>query len=206
MKRLDRLAITLSLVACIAAAPSALAGRKKGAPTEPGKYKEWKDEIDMLEIVKVFRLEDYDRIAVQNFDTGETPLPEKDDNTYEPVKKILKNVEGPLARGLESELDDDELVIDASDKTGEGVLIVTGEVEEMNPGSKAARYWGGFGAGAAGTRLAIEISDGATGEVLLRITQERRSGVGAFGGDYEELLNRNLEAIGADIALVLRSF
>lgn len=206
MKGIDRIAIALGLVIVLAAAPTALAGKKKGASTDPGTYKEWKDEIDELEIVKVFKLADYTKVAVQSFDTAETPLPEKSDNTWEPVQKVLSNVEGPLARGIEEELENPKLEIVASDATGEGVLVVTGNVEAMNPGSKAARYWGGFGAGAAGTRLMIEVKDGASGDVLLRMTQERRSGVGALGGDYEELLNRNLEAIGADIALVLGSF
>ncbi|MCM2316831.1 MAG: DUF4410 domain-containing protein [Thermoanaerobaculia bacterium] len=206
MKRIDRFTISLCLVVLVAFAPSALAGRKKGASTEPGTYKDWKDEIDLLEIVEVFKLADYSKVAVQDFDTSETPLPEADDNTFEPVKKVLSNVEGPLAKGIEDELDRDTPEVVASDAKGEGVLIVTGNVEAMNPGSKAARYWGGFGAGAAGTRLMIEVKDGASGSVLLRITQERRSGVGALGGDYEDLLNRNLRAIGADVALVLGSF
>ncbi|MBI2212820.1 MAG: DUF4410 domain-containing protein [Acidobacteria bacterium] len=205
MKNIDRTVVALALMSCLAAAPVALA-RKKNASTEPGKYKDWKGEIDELEIVRTFKLADYERIAIQGLDTRTTPLPEKDDNTYEPVQQVLTNIEGPLARGLERELGSRTVEVEASDKKGAGVLIVTGVVEEMNPGSKAARYWAGFGAGAAGSRLAIEVQDGETGEVLLRIVQERRSGVGAFGGDYVELLERNLEAIGADLALVLGSF
>lgn len=206
MTSIGRIALTLAVAGALAFAPQALAGKKKGASTEPGTYKEWKDEIDVLEIVTSFKLADYTKIAVQGFDTENTPLPEKADNTFEPVKKVLGNVEGSLAKGIEEELESKTIEVEASDKKGAGVLVVTGVVEAMNPGSKAARYWAGFGAGAAGTRLAIEVKDGASGDVLLRITQERRSGVGAFGGDYEDLLNRNLEAIGADIALVLSSF
>jgi hypothetical protein len=48
--------------------------------------------------------------------------------------------------------------------------------------------------------------DAATGTVLLRFTQERRSGVGLFGGDYVELMNRNLVTIGQDLAGVLKAF
>ena len=47
---------------------------------------------------------------------------------------------------------------------------------------------------------------GATGKVLLKIDQERRSGVGAMGGDYVELMQRNLRAIGEDMALVFSKF
>lgn len=206
MKRVERIATAVAVAASIAVAPAALAVKGKAAPNQPGKFKEWKGEIDQLEIVKVFRLADYDAIAVWGFATDDTPLPEKNDNTYEPVKKILTNIEGAVAAGIADELDRKPIEVEASDRQGPGVLVVTGVVEEMDPGSQAARYWGGFGAGAARTRLRIEVKDGESGEVLLRITQERRSGVGTYGGGYEELLNRNLAAIGADVAFVLGAF
>jgi uncharacterized protein DUF4410 len=76
----------------------------------------------------------------------------------------------------------------------------------MDPGSRAARYWAGFGAGAARTKLVGEVADAASGKVLLRFTQERRSGVGMGGGNYIELMNRNLVTIGEDVAGVLKAF
>src|SRR5512133_3898922 len=97
MKKLEHVAIATALVSCLLLAPSTLA-KKKGASTEPGKYKEWKGEIDELEIVRSFRLGDYRHVAVQGFDTDNTPLPDKDDNTFGPVKTVLRNIEGPLAK------------------------------------------------------------------------------------------------------------
>jgi hypothetical protein len=76
----------------------------------------------------------------------------------------------------------------------------------MDPGSQAARYWGGFGAGAARTEVEGEVVDARTGKALLRFRQERRSGVGMFGGDYVKLMQRNLRTIGEDLAGVLRRF
>jgi hypothetical protein len=76
----------------------------------------------------------------------------------------------------------------------------------MDPGSRAARYWAGFGAGAARTKVEGELVDAASGRVLLRFTQERRSGVGMAGGGYASLLRRNLEAIGEDVGNGLRRF
>ena len=35
---------------------------------------------------------------------------------------------------------------------------------------------------------------------------ERRSGVGAYGGDYQELMQRSLNQIGEDVAHMLREF
>lgn len=87
-----------------------------------------------------------------------------------------------------------------------GTLIVRAKVLNMDPGSRAARYWAGFGAGAARAELSGEVVDAATGKVLLRFQQERRSGVGVAGGDYVNLMNRNLRAIGEDVALILSAF
>jgi hypothetical protein len=50
------------------------------------------------------------------------------------------------------------------------------------------------------------VVDAATGQVLLRFTQERRSALGPLAGDYVELMNRNLVTIGQDLAGVLKAF
>jgi hypothetical protein len=193
------------LLAAVAAAPVAEARGKKTSSTEPGKYKEWGPDIDEIEIVKSFKLADYLTIVVETLDTDETPLPEKDDNTYEPVKKVLASATEGFVQGLRGEVDA-KVEIAEKAKKNSGTLIVRGTVENMDPGSKAARYWAGFGAGAARTRISGEIVDAKSGEVLVRFTQERRSGVGVMGGDYQELMQRNLNAVGKDIANLLKAF
>jgi hypothetical protein len=199
--RLSFSLIVLSLLA------SPLAARKgKGPSTEPGKYTEWNEEIDELEIVETFKLSDYSKVVVEPFDTDDTPLPEKDDNTYEPVQQVLKDPAGPFMEGLTGEL---ERKIDVSPGSGgksEGTLIVRTKILNLDPGSKAARYWAGFGAGAARAEVSSEVVDAATGKVLFRFKQERRSGVGVAGGDYVKLMQRNLRAIGEDMALILNAF
>ena len=45
-----------------------------------------------------------------------------------------------------------------------------------------------------------------SGKILLRFKQERRSAVGSYGGNYEDLLNRNLWTIGKDLANVFQHF
>jgi hypothetical protein len=78
----------------------------------------------------------------------------------------------------------------------------------MDPGSRAKRMWIGYGAGAARTAIEAEIIDAATGDVLVRFTQERRSGIERFGrgSSYEEIMKRNLAAIGKDAANLLNVF
>ena len=51
-----------------------------------------------------------------------------------------------------------------------------------------------------------EIVDAKTKAVLLKFTQERRSGVGMMGGDYVNLMKRNMRALGEDVANILGVF
>ncbi|MES1245597.1 MAG: DUF4410 domain-containing protein [Acidobacteriota bacterium] len=204
MRTLTRIGIALLLFGAVAL-PAAAARKSKAAPTAPGVYVDWKNEVDELEIVEPFKLSDYETVSVEAFDTKDTPLPEADDNTYAPVKSVLADPAGPFTQGLAGGVGDR---IDVSRDSGGGArsIVLRIRVEEMDPGSRAARYWAGFGAGAARTRLAGEAVDSETGKVLFRFKQERRSGVGMYGGSYVELLNRNLVTIGEDVALVFSAF
>ena len=199
--------LRLVLALLILAAPgSAAFAKKKPAPTAPGKYTEWDGEIDELEIVQSFKLADYDRVVVEPFDTSATPLPEEKDNTYAPVKNVLARVTPPFVEGLAGELSKPAEVGEKGKKAEPGTLLVHGKVLNMDPGSKAARYWAGYGAGAARTEIEGDVTDVRTGKVLLRFHQERRSGWGTFGGDYEKLMDRSLHQIGEDLAGVLKHF
>lgn len=201
--------LRLILALIILAAPaSVVSAKQKPAPTAPGKYTEWAGEIDELEIVQAFKLADYDRVVVEPFDTSATPLPEANDNTYAPVKNVLARVTPPFVEGLASEISKPAEMGEKGKHPAPGSLVVRGKVITMDPGSKAARYWAGFGAGAARTEIEGEVMDVRTGKVLLRFHQERRSGSGfnAFGGDYEKLMERSLRQIGEDVAGVLRHF
>ena len=204
-RTLLRLSLALALLTLLAS-PLQAARKGKGPSTEPGRYTEWNEEIDELEIVETFKLSDYTKVVVEPFDTDETPLPEKDDNTYEPVQQVLKAPAGPFAEGLGGEMEGKITVSQGSGEKGGGTLIVRNKLLTLDPGSRAARYWAGFGAGAARVEVSGEVVDAATGKVLLRFKQERRSGVGVAGGDYVKLMERNLRAIGEDMALILNAF
>lgn len=203
MNNLSRIWFAVLLLAVVAL-PADAARKPKEPPTAPGKYVDWREDIDELEIVETFKLSDYQQVAVEPFDTEDTPLPEKDDNTYKPVEAVLADPAGPFTQGLAGALDGIKV---GRDRPAEGkVLLVRARVESMDPGSRAARYWASFGAGAARTRLAGEIVDAETDRVLLRFTQERRSGFGVAGGNYVELMNRNLVTLGEDVGLILDAF
>ncbi|MEM7051437.1 MAG: DUF4410 domain-containing protein [Acidobacteriota bacterium] len=185
--------------------PALAEARKgKGAPTAPGEYVDWNDEMDQIEIVETFDLDDYQRLVVTELATEDTPLPEPDDNSYRHVVAVLEDVESSLIEGLRKELS--RLKVEAGESGGEGALLLRGRVVEMDPGSRAARYWASFGAGATRAKISAEVVDAATGTVFFRFTQERRSGVGVGGGKYDKLMHRSVRAIGKDLGAGLEQF
>jgi hypothetical protein len=200
--------VTRLAVLCLAAStvfPAYAAKKGEGASTEPGSYKKWGPDIDEIEIVKKFELSSYKNVVVVPMETGDTPLPPKDENTYEPVVKILGTATEAFVEGLQKNTEA-KVSVDAKPGKGAGTLIVRTKVEMMDPGSRAKRYWAGFGAGAARTKISGELVDAKTKEVLVRFSQERRSGFGMGGGSYEAVMTKNLRALGSDVAAILNQF
>jgi hypothetical protein len=187
----------------------ALQARSKPAPTAPGKYKEWGPDIDEIEIVKALNLSDYDKIVVVPFDTSASPLPDKSEKSYNSIKSVLEGYSLTLAEALRKELKA-KAEVETANKAPKSskTLIISGKVLDLSPGSRAKRYIGGFGAGAAGTKLSGELVDAKTGNVLIRFTQERRSG-GSFkfaGGNDMDVMRDSIHAEGQDIAHILDAF
>lgn len=189
----------------VAFSPAEARGPKKG-PTEPGKYKAWGPDIDELEILKTFRMSDYDTIAVTSFDTSHTTVPDAKD---ESVKAALSGFNETLAEALRDELKSKAKVeVTSSTPKTARTLLIRGTVEEMSPGSRAGRYLAGFGAGAAGNKTTGEIVDAKSGTVLARFTQARRSGgtMKFGGGSNKQVMRDSIHAVGEDIAHILDSF
>lgn len=192
------------LLACLALLPAQ--ARQSAAPTAPGRYADWGPDIDQVEIFRTFRLGDYERIAVEPFATDGVALPPADENTHAPVRNVLERFTPLFVAGLR----DGELAQAVEGATGPSsgarVLRLRGKVVLLDPGSRAKRYWGGFGAGAVRVEIRCEVVDGASGDVLLAFGQQRRSGFGGFGGGYEELMERTVRQIAEDTARLLQQF
>jgi hypothetical protein len=192
----------ISAVAVLAIAVAAMAAKK--VPTVPGKYQEWGPDIDSIEIVKTFKASDYPKVVVQPLDGSSTPKAEEPDMVPK-VAKVAATATEPFLAGVKKGFPDAAIAQGAG---AAGTLIVRGKVTVLDPGSRAKRMWVGYGAGAARTAIDGEIVDAKSGEVLIRFTQERRSGIERFGrgSSYEEIMKRNLTAIGEDAANIIKEF
>jgi uncharacterized protein DUF4410 len=84
----------------------------------------------------------------------------------------------------------------------EGALVVEGKFLKIDPGSRAKRYLGGFGAGKSGVQVTGSLKD-ASGKVLAEFTHMKHSGMGIGGGDYVKFLSDDTRDVGRDIAMFL---
>ena len=94
----------VTAIALLVLAPTLYARGKKAAPTEPGTYNAWGQDIDHIEILKTFKIADYDKIVMQPFDTSATPLPDKSDKSYDTIKSVLDTYTSTLIEAMKPEL------------------------------------------------------------------------------------------------------
>lgn len=170
------------------------------APTAPGTYRDWHD-VDEVTIIRPFNAAAYSQIAVESFDSAGVKLPPAKDNTYRAVKSAIQLMKPAFMDGLAQKAQR-KANPNAPGKT----LVVRTQLTKVDPGSQAARYFAGFGAGAVKIAVVGEIVDKSSGKVLVRFAQERRSAFGAFGGGYGALFQRTARQIGGDIGELINAF
>ncbi len=171
------------------------------AVTIAGTYRNWNGEIDEVTIVQPFRAALYNQIAVEPLDTAGVTLPDRNDNTYPAVQSALRMIKPAFMKGLEK-----KLRRKAGTNVGRDTLVIRARLTKVDPGSQAARYWAGFGAGAVKIAMTGEIIDASSQKTLVRFKQERRSAIGWFGGGYGDLFARTARQIGGDIASLVNAF
>jgi hypothetical protein len=189
--------------------------RKAVVPTQPGNYEDWNEDIAKVEIKQTFKLTDFSEVLV-TVDTSTTPLPEKDDNTFEPVTLVLKTAQQTFIDGMRDQLSAPAIKAATADASPTEttnampppVLQLRVRLLRVNPGSRAARYFGSFGAGKSSVEIEGEILDGTSNTVLLSFATQRSSGgiMKFAGGSYEKLLNGDIKDLGSDIGAVLTVF
>ncbi|MEA5115796.1 MAG: DUF4410 domain-containing protein [Geobacteraceae bacterium] len=195
------------LLAACTTSPQILPEAPPGAQIE----KDWKNLIDSFVLIHDFNVADYTKIAVARLDTSATPLPPKDENTYKPTYLVLKASSDIFLMGMKGAFMDakypiEPVPLEGMGKTEGKVLVIRGKVTEMNPGSRALRYWVSFGAGQSRVEISGEVADAESNAVLARFVHARSSGIGTWGGDYEKFLTDDTRDVGEDVGKMLLLF
>jgi hypothetical protein len=164
--------------------------------------------MDAVDFYQPLRLQNYSLLVLEPFDTSTTLLPPQDDNAYEPARIVEKNIDGTFSAEMESAL---KGRLEVSSQKSEAIppektLILRGKVVEVHPGSRAERYWVGFGAGHAWVEVSGEFVDAKSNSVLLKFDQKRLASGGQYGGEYLPMLTECSVEIAQDVGEMLQLF
>ncbi len=113
-------------------------------------------------------------------------LPAQDRFSYEPY---IKSLEGAVRDSLDI-------------KSG-GTLRIEGSLVECNPGSRAARYLVGMGAGKAAVAGVIEVFEPGKSRPSLRLYARDTASAGGFGGDSVGMMNHIINVLAVRLTTVL---
>jgi hypothetical protein len=96
-------------------------------------------------------------------------------------------------------------MLKADEAVPEAALIVEGKFVTIDPGSRAKRYFAGFGAGKSSVKVTGTVKD-ASGRTLATFEQRRIGTMGVGGGDSLGKLMSDARSIGDDIAKFLNKW
>lgn len=207
--------LVVSGVGCAATPASA---RKAMPKPFPSHVERWHGgRLTEVEFVTDFRLPPGGRVQIAGFDTALTPLPPTDDNTREPAEKAKGQFSETVAEGIrkttKTYVPVDTVASGSSSFSSApygaakaDTLIVRGRVLQLDPGSRAARYWVGFGVGASRVAIEGELVDAKTSRTVARFRHSHGTGGGMFGGDYDQILRSDALTIGQDLGVLLLAY
>lgn len=129
----------------------------------------------------------YSSVSVVDF--GGRLLPQQDVFDYDPYISVFNSTfKGSLKLSQEESPD---------------ALLIEGAVVECNPGSRAARYWVGFGAGKAASGVVCEVYEPSASQPCIRIYTRDTASSGAFGGNSVAILNHIFSQLAIRLAAKL---
>jgi hypothetical protein len=144
--------------------------------------------------------------STEGADLGTGGEDAKNEQRAEATKTLSKTAPDLLAEAFRAELATGrafgELLPPDSATLPENALVVEGRFTRIDPGSRAKRYFVGFGAGKSGVQVTGTVKD-AAGNVLAEFTHMKHSGIGVGGGDYVKFLSDDAKDVGKDLAKFL---
>ena len=141
-------------------------------------------------------------VVIKPFDTAGADLGTGEEGGKEKRVEAVKTVqeEGPkiLADAFVAKLSSLGAFKKVSG-SGSAGIVVSGRFTIIDPGSRAKRYFAGFGAGKGRLEVEGTVKD-SSGQLLATFRQKRLTVMGVAGGDYEKKLRSDCERLGEDIA------
>lgn len=149
-------------------------------------------DLGLVYLAPGFAFPKYDTLVVREPALG-SALPIKDIEP-EQMTVYLKMalIKQLLATGLFARVTDDRAVLE--ERSGK-VLVLESTFAELDPGSRALRYFVGMGAGRTKVQVESEIKDVATRDLVFKASDRRVGWIGGFGGDSQSFILESIDDI-----------
>jgi len=175
-------------------------------PLGAGGLKPTQEDKDagLVGIASGFSLKDYPVVVVHQFKVTEPEV--KDDEDRQLAAEMPSFLQGELVRRLrESGLFTRVVNASETEYTPGAVkaLVLEGEIARLAPGSRALRYFVGFGAGRSKAQTEMRFVDAQSGQPVLVTADRRVAAYGVFGGDSREHLRESFEDMARDLGRFL---
>lgn len=187
-------AILILVVGC------ATSGEKSASKPQiqyPSTARGW-NGMDSVEFLQPYKLAGYETLFVEPIDTSGAILPPKEENTYKPVTEVLRKLDALTVPEYEKRLKQKiRVTTKKPEPASTNHLVLKVKLTEFNPGSAAARFWVGFGAGSGWVRMHAELIDSKTQKTLFKVDQRR---ISSMRLDYAGMLASCAREVADDFA------
>jgi hypothetical protein len=193
----------IGIVVGLGALPATLAVAQEGSPVRTVKG-------GILDEIKLYveKLPSSTRVVIRPFSATDADIV----NGEKKEETKTMQADGPrmLAERFVAKLKEfgpftDVSALDSGATAPAGAVIVEGKFTELDPGSRAKRYFAGFGAGKSGVTVEGSVKD-AEGKLLATFEHRRVGVMGVAGGDSLGKLVSDTKSIGEDLAKFLSAW
>lgn len=149
------------------------------------------------------RLSSYDTLVIKDFTTDGAEYSRVDDEEKAKIDAMRPLLVSTIAESLAMQVKERKLfknVLRNQNANGK-TLILDGAITEFNAGSRALKFFVGFGAGMAYLKVKGRLIDGQTGKELATFEDRETGYRGAVGMEsYEDLFPHQAKSLGENIA------
>lgn len=154
-------------------------------------------EVDRLAISRDFF--ELPRAAVFVADVPQPPKPKGKTELAETLGAVMTE---ELKAAIKRALPDSRVAGQQEASSDEGGLLLSARFSKLVPGSRAKRFWVGFGAGKAVLELTGDLKERTTGRIVARFVHARASWCCGYA-DNDSEIRSNLGLIAADVATIV---
>lgn len=163
--------------------------------------RDWNDWLDYINIVSRINFDKVENLYIMKVDDSKITYPDKSDNQYEPLVEGVESFNSRIEKAIRKKFPNMNIFqvknFDELSMKDNSVLFVP-KFDHVDMGSRAARAWVGFGAGAQTMRISGYAIDN-TGKFYFNFWHQRKT---SSSKRYQSAVNDELDNLSRDIANV----